>query len=92
MQGTDSDVQTKIDAVLDRVKDKQSGLTVAELGLVKKIRFVKNSRRMIICFATMGKSKACCSVLNMAILSDLEKALRDEFQILFPDHLIQFRN
>lgn len=77
-------VQNKIDAVLDRVKDKQSGLSIAELGLVQKIRYNESNRKLIVFMNRLGKSKACCSVLNLAILSELEHEIKQELRKEFP--------
>ncbi len=38
----------KIDAVLDRVKDPESGLSVLHLGLVKRVRFSEAQKKLFI--------------------------------------------
>ncbi len=86
----EADVQKKIDSVLGRIKDSQSGMTIAQMGLVQKIRHSEENRRLIVFMNHMGKSKACCSVLNMAILADLEKEMEVELKKEFPWFSVRF--
>ncbi|WDP91525.1 MAG: hypothetical protein HUN04_18195 [Desulfobacter sp.] len=85
-------IQKKIDAVLDRVKDPQSGMTAAQMGLVEKVRVSEKMNILTIFYAPMGKSKACCSVLNMAVLSEIETAMEKEFKKEFPGFIIKSAN
>ena len=86
----DKGVQEKINSVLGRIKDSQSGMSVAEMGLVQKIRHSEENRRLIVFMNRMGKSKACCSVLNMSILADLEKEMEQELRKEFPWFSVKF--
>ncbi len=83
------EIQKKIDAILDRVKDPQSGMSAAHMGLVAKIRVSEKMNQMTIFFNTLGKSNACCSALNMAVLSDIETEMAEEFSKEFPNFIIQ---
>jgi len=85
-------IQKKIDAVLERIKDPQSGMNAAQLGLVEKIRVSEKRNILTIFFNPMGKTKACCSVLNMAVLSDIEREMEAEFRKEFPGYFIKSAN
>ncbi len=41
-------MKEKIDSVLDRVKDPESDLSVAQLGLVKKVRYSEDNKLLYI--------------------------------------------
>ncbi len=43
-----NDMKKRIDAVLDRVKDPESGLSVSELGLVTKLRYSEEHSHLYI--------------------------------------------
>ena len=83
-------IQEKIDGVLDRIKDPQTGMTIAQLGLVKKIRYVEKRRKLIVFFKRLGHGKACCALLNMAMLTDFENLIKEGLKVQFPDFSIVF--
>ena len=41
-------MKKKIDAVLERVKEPESGLSIAELGMVERLRYSKKHKKLII--------------------------------------------
>ncbi len=88
----DSIIQKKIDEVLDGIQDPQTGLTIAQLGLVEKIRYVEKRRKLIVFLNRLGKSKACCTALNMALMADLENAIKEGLKAEFPQFSIEFRD
>lgn len=88
----DNNIQEKIDRLLDRVKDTGSGLTLAQLGLVKKVRFNENQRKLTLFLEGISSQKACCAAMNLAILGDVETRLKDEFKKEFPGFEILLAN
>ena len=88
----DKRIQKKIDGILDRVKEEQSGMSAAELGMVQKIRHNEKEKRLTIFLAPTGRQKACCSVMNMAFLEKLENQIKKEFENEFPGFSIRFAN
>jgi metal-sulfur cluster biosynthetic enzyme len=83
-------IQEKIDRVLDRIKDPQSGMTLLQLGLVKKIRYVEKRRKLIVFFNRLGHCKACCAALNMVMLADFENAINEGLKAEFPQFSVAF--
>lgn len=86
------DIQKKLDDILDRVKEEQSGMSLAQLGLVQRIRHHEKEKRLTLFLKPMGRSKACCSVMNMAFLENLEKKIEMEFKKEFPGFSLGFAN
>ena len=88
----DRKIQEKIDGVLDRVKDSGSGLTLAQLGLVKKVRVNEEQKKLVLFMEGMATPKACCAVMNLAVLNDIEARMKAEFQKEFPGFEICLAN
>jgi len=86
----DDIIQKKIDKVLDSIQDPQSGMTIAQLGLVGKIRYVEKSQKLIVFLNRLGKGKSCCAALNMVVLADFEKTIKEGLEKEFPQFSIDF--
>jgi metal-sulfur cluster biosynthetic enzyme len=82
----------KIDSVLDRVKDPESDLSVADLGLVKKVRYSKEQNLLYVFTDFVSRQPGCitCAGIAMAISATILKNLTAEFQKEFPDLTIEF--
>jgi len=75
---------------LDHIKDPQSGMTIAQLGLVGKIRYVKKTQKLIVFLNRLGKGKTCCAALNLVLLADFEKVIKDGLEAEFQKFSIEF--
>jgi len=81
----------KIDAVLDRVKEPESRLSIAQLGLVSKLRYSEKKRTLYVFTRGVKSSHHCCSmVIQGLLLSGTIKHLTEEFEKEFPDLSIEF--
>jgi len=87
-----AEMTQKIDMVLDRVKDPESDLSVAELGLVKKVRYSEEQNLLYVFTDFVSRQPGCvtCSGIAMAISATILKNLETEFQKEFPDLTIEF--
>jgi len=74
----------KIEAVLERVREPESQLTVAQLGLVRKVRYNKVRKRLTIYINTIHPSKCACTVISALLLSTTLEGLTREFKKEFP--------
>ena len=83
-------IQEKIDRVLDRIQDPQTGMSISQLGLVEKIRYVEKRRKLIVFFTRLGHCKACCAALNMVMLADFENAIKEGLKAEFPQFSVAF--
>ena len=86
-----SEMARKIDAVLERVKEPESNLSVAELGLVKRVRYNKDHKKFYV-FTNPIKSDHhyCCTILQGLLVSGTLDRLSEEFHKEFPDLSIEF--
>jgi metal-sulfur cluster biosynthetic enzyme len=87
-----AEMTQKIDSVLDRVKDPESDLSVAELGLVKKVRYSEEQNLLYVFTDFVSRQPGCitCAGIAMAISATILKNLTAEFQKEFPDLTIEF--
>ena len=81
----------KIDAVLERVKEPASGLSMAQLGLVEKIRYVETKNKLLVFTSSIKPHhRPCCAALQGVLISGTLKHLTREFEKEFPDLSIEF--
>ncbi|HRT27473.1 MAG: hypothetical protein KBG12_04895 [Syntrophobacterales bacterium] len=82
----------KIDAVLDLVKDPESNLPVAQLGVVKRVRYNEELKTLYVFTEFYSHLPKCvtCAAIASAIASTILQDLREEFQAEFPDLSIEF--
>lgn len=79
-------VSKKFDAILDRVKEPQSELSLAELGLVKKLTYYKDEQTIVAYMQYAPQDPASCpacfimtDMMKDSIERDLRAAILDEF-------------
>ncbi len=82
----------KIDFVLDRVKELESGLSVAQIGLVKRIRYSEITNKLLIFTKAIAQTHGCCTMLALTQQSQILNQLEEEFEKEFPEHLIELVN
>lgn len=85
-------MKQKIDSVLDRVKDLESDLSVAQLGLVKKVRYSEEQNLLYVFTDFVSRQPGCitCAGIAMAVSAIILKKLEAEFQKEFPEMTIEF--
>jgi metal-sulfur cluster biosynthetic enzyme len=88
----DPEMAEKIDSILERVKDPESGLSVARLGLVEKVRYNEEKKEMYIFTDFLSHRPKCltCAGIAMAIMSTIRTDLEEEFKKEFPHLVIEF--
>ena len=85
-----SKMKQKIDSVLDRVKEPVTGLSVAQLGLVERLRYSDSKKKLfVILNAVNRRTPKCCAIIQGLVLSDILKALTEEFNKEFPELYIE---
>lgn len=88
----DEEMKKRIDSVLEKVRDPESGLPVAALGVVKKIRF-SAAQGILYVFTDFGSHQPrcpTCSAIAMALSATIQKDLEREFREAFPGLEIRF--
>lgn len=86
-------VSRKFDAILDRVKEPQSELTLAELGLVKKLTYFEADRTIVahMNFAPEDPvSCPACFMMTDMMKDSIERDLRAAILEDFPGWTVTF--
>ena len=86
----DPEMIRKIDGVLDRVKEPGSNLSVAELGIIQKLRYNESKRALYIFPNTYRSRKACCNIITKLIESDVMNRVKSELKREFPELAVRF--
>ncbi len=84
-------MEKTLQTVLDRVKDPETGLSVAQLGLVRKIRYVKESKKLLVLLTFIRPGPVCCSLLSGMVLSTVKKNLQTKLERAFPELTVEYR-
>jgi metal-sulfur cluster biosynthetic enzyme len=82
----------KIDNVLDRVIEKESDLSVAQLGLVERVRYSEKQNKLYVFTKAIHSTHGCCTLLSLVQQSDTLQNLEDQFKQEFPEHWVQIVN
>ncbi|MCD4743224.1 MAG: hypothetical protein K8R67_12180 [Desulfobacteraceae bacterium] len=85
----DDSMKRKIDAVLDTVKEPESGLSVGEIGLVQKFRYVSSKKTLYVFRNSILPSKGCCNIMSNMLLAATQKNLLDALKASFPELTIE---
>ncbi|HOZ71619.1 MAG TPA: hypothetical protein PLW80_10050 [Spirochaetales bacterium] len=87
------DVRVKFDAILDGVIEPQSELSLAELGLVKKITYYKADTTIVVYMNYARPTVAdcpACSVATDMMKSTIERDLSAALLEAFPGWTVRF--
>ncbi|MBN2873869.1 MAG: hypothetical protein JXM71_02145 [Spirochaetales bacterium] len=89
----DQSVRVKFDAVINSVKEPQSELSLAELGLVTKISYYAADKTIIVFLATDAPGRECpaCSAINGFVVNTIERDLKAALEKEFPGWTIEVR-
>lgn len=82
----DSAMKEKIDSVLDTVKEPETGLTMAQLGFVERIRYNAEKKKLTVFSCNLKPNhKYCCTIIQGLLISGTINSLTEAFQKEFPD-------
>ena len=79
----------KIEAVLEEVKEPESLLSIAQLGLVEKISYSAENKKLRVFLNSINPTHSCCTIIGSLLLSTTLKNLTEELQKEFPDLSIE---
>ena len=82
----DEEMKRKIDAVLERVKDPERGYSVAELGVVTRLRYNDEKKELYVFTDFAAHEPGCLTCVGIAamIRNSIERWLTEEFGKEFP--------
>ncbi len=83
----DPEMKKNIDAVLARVKEPQSDIPIADLGLVEKVTYSKNEKTLLVQLVSGLLPYQCpaCSAINGVVLEGIRRRLQESFEMQFPE-------
>ena len=82
----------KIDNVLDRVKDPESGLPVSRLGVVQRVRYSEDHKKLYVFMDIKSHMPNCgaCTTIAGLVVDRIVRDLAVEFHVAFPDLDVEF--
>jgi metal-sulfur cluster biosynthetic enzyme len=80
----DAEMTRKIEAVLEKVKEPESLLSAAQLGLVERIRYSAENKKLRVFLNSINPTRGCCTIIGSLLFSTTLKNLTEEFQKEFP--------
>ena len=86
----DKSMIRKIDSVLNRLQDAESKLSIAELGLIQRLRYSEAQRLLLVYTNPLGPTHGCCSLIGAAHFSATVARLTTELEREFPDLKVEF--
>lgn len=80
-------MKRRIDQVLDRVKDPESGYSVAELGLIERLRYNQEKQELYIFADFLSHQPGCMTCVGIAsvVIDGIRRRLVEEFSREFPE-------
>jgi len=79
-------MREKIDRVLDTVKEPETGLSMAQLGFVERVRYIQDKRKLMVFSRRLKPNhKHCCTIMQGLLISGTINSLTEAFQKEFPD-------
>ena len=83
-------MKEKIDRILDTVKEPETGLTMAQLGFVERVRYNAEKKKLTVFSCNLKHNrKSCCTVIQGLLISGTINSLNDAFQKAFPDLTVE---
>jgi metal-sulfur cluster biosynthetic enzyme len=85
------EMKQKIENILERVKDPESDLSIAQLGLVNRILYSEKEKKLVVFTNNSSNTSKClsCAMIGWTIMSTIIRDLTAEFQKEFSDLTIE---
>ena len=84
--------RNKLAAVLDRVKDPESGTSVTQMNLVAGIKYNDQAKEFAVYMYPVKSAKVCCVVFQLNAYAQIEEMLKKEIEEEFPNDNVVFKN
>ena len=83
----DRAMQQRLEAVLERVKDPESGVAVSRLGIVERFRYNAEQKQLVVFtdFAPHMPSCPTCVGIAAIVIDGIRRRLNGELQAEFPE-------
>jgi metal-sulfur cluster biosynthetic enzyme len=87
----DPEMKKNIDEALSSVREPQSNIPIADLGLVEKITYSEKEKTLLVRLVSGLLPYQCpaCSAINGIVLEGIRRRLRESLEMHFPQlHII----
>lgn len=85
-------MKARIDRVLEAIRDTDSGLTIAQMNLVERVRYSPQANLLTVFTRAMRRTHGCCTLLALTQQSRLLGQLEQEFKKEFPESWVRMEN
>ena len=85
-----TEMKQKLQSVLDRVKEPESGRSLSDIGLVNRIRYNESHKKLIVILNPLKPGKLCCAILSGLLLNTTKRDLVTELEKEFSDLSVEF--
>lgn len=88
----DPAVQQRIEGILTRVKDPESGLSISDLGLVRRVRVSDEGKVVYLDVPFDNHTPGClaCAGIAMTIILGIRRDLKAAFEDEFPGFTVEY--
>ncbi|GAB1483869.1 hypothetical protein MASR2M78_26850 [Treponema sp.] len=85
------EIAEKIEAILAKVKEPETGLSISDLQLVKRISYSEERNAFLIIMDIAQPKISCmvCGLVTEHIRAGIERMLKEEFEASFPGALVE---
>lgn len=83
-------MRQKLQAVLERVKEPETNLSIDRLGLVERIRHHPVRNRLFVFLNPLRPAPACCTIMSGLLLDSTKRSLKEELCKEFPGITVEF--
>lgn len=79
----------KITVILDKIKEYETGRSLAQLDIIEKLRYVKEKKKFIVLKNLEQSRQGGIILISNKVLSRMMNELKDEIEAAFPGHVVE---
>jgi hypothetical protein len=79
-----NEMKKRIDEILDKVKIPESGLSLSQTNIIKKLRYVYSKKKLVVVKYPIHSEEGCCTLISNFLLNSVLKELCNELEEAFP--------
>lgn len=79
----------KITVILDKIKEYETGRSLAQLDIIEKLRYVKEKKKFIVLKNLEQSRQGGIILISNKVLSRMMNELKDELEAAFPGHIVE---
>ena len=79
----------KISEILDNIKEEETGLTLAQLDIIEKLRYIKEKKKFIVVKNLEKSRQGGIILLSTKVLNRIMNQLKEQLETAFPGHTVE---